>query len=514
MSDDVNIKQISARELYEESSRKRTSYLTRARYAAALTVPNLYPPDGSDGNTDYSNPYQSEGAKGVNNLANKMVLGLFPPNNTFFKMQLDPETKAKLEVPEAQIKEAMTIAEQAIIDNMEESGLRPKLVYLSKLSIVGGSAILYIPDEGDPEVFRLDCIAIKRDKKGNILEMIIKEGINMLTLDKKITDKLPKKDMSEEKIQGKKDLDIYTVIKRAGKKMIVWKEIEKVPMEETKASYKIEDCPYIFVPFVDTNEDYGRSYLEDYIGDLQSYEGLRQAQLEAAAESARIIYLLNPASVMSVKQVQRAKSGDVLVGIPDELQTLQNNKSMDMSVTYQVSQEIKNSLGVIFLLDSSVRRSGDRVTAEEIRTVSQELEVALGGIYSTLSTKVQNPMVRRYLIRCMKNGSIPSVFKDKFKVNIITGSAALGRGSEFNSLSTLLSTLQTVIGPDNYLQYMKPTEVISRLSYALGINTIGLIKTQEELAQEQQAAQQAQQEQTILEAEAPAAAQAQYNQGE
>lgn len=149
-------------------------------------------------------------------------------------------------------------------------------------------------------------------------------------------------------------------------------------------------------------------------------------------------------------------------------------------------------------------------TAEEIRTVSQELEVAMGGVYSTLS-KAQKTIVKLYMKRCMDKGSIPKELKSILKAEIITGTAALGRGTEFNAMSSFLSTLQQQLGPEIYIQYVKPQAIISKLAYAAGINPTEIVKSDEELQMEQQQAQQAQQQQTMLEAEAPEAAKAQYS---
>ena len=44
-------------------------------------------------------------------------------------------------------------------------------------------------------------------------------------------------------------------------------------------------------------------------------------------------------------------------------------------------------------------RSAERVTAEEVRYMAQELETALGGVYSILSQEFQYPFVNLLLGR-------------------------------------------------------------------------------------------------------------------
>ena len=72
---------MDAKKRYDKLAKSRNNYLNRAEEASRLTIPQLYTgqyDNDSDGNS-YPNPYQSLGARGVNNLANKIILTLFPP---------------------------------------------------------------------------------------------------------------------------------------------------------------------------------------------------------------------------------------------------------------------------------------------------------------------------------------------------------------------------------------------------------------------------------------------------
>ena len=268
--------------------------------------------------------------------------------------------------------------------------------------------------------------------------------------------------------------------------------IKDTKIKGTEGTYPTKDLPYIFVPFVDNGEDFGRSYVEDFIGDLQSYEGLRQSMLEAAAESARIIYLLSPNSTLSIKKLQSARSGDVLLGNLGDVGVLQADKSLDMSVTQKEADILRQDLALTFLLDSSVRRDAERVTAAEIRQVSQELEVALGGIYSTLSNTLQAPLVRLYMNRLVKKNKLNPILKNSVELEITTGSAALGRGTDFQTLTTFVGTLTQIAQTQGAGSFVNMEELIKRLAYSLDINTATLVTTEEERQAQQQAAQQAQ----------------------
>ena len=55
------------------------------------------------------------------------------------------------------------------------------------------------------------------------------------------------------------------------------------------------------------------------------------------------------------------------------------------------------------------------------------------------------------------------------------------------------------MGPEAIAKYINPEEVVKRLAAAQGIDVLNLVKTQQQLQQEQQALQQQQMDQTIAE---------------
>jgi len=74
---------------YNKLEMNRETYLERARDCAKLTIPTLFPDKGNNEATEYNTPYQSVGARGVMNLASKLMLALFPPHAPFFRLSVD-----------------------------------------------------------------------------------------------------------------------------------------------------------------------------------------------------------------------------------------------------------------------------------------------------------------------------------------------------------------------------------------------------------------------------------------
>ena len=89
-----------------------------------------------------------------------------------------------------------------------------------------------------------------------------------------------------------------------------------------------------------------------------------------------------------------------------------------------------------------------------------------------------------------KTGEIPKLPKDLVKPTIVAGVNALGRGQDRESLSMFLTTIAQTMGPEAIMQHINPEEVIKRLAAAQGIDVLNLVRSMQEIQQEQQAQQQ------------------------
>ena len=80
----------------------------------------------------------------------------------------------------------------------------------------------------------------------------------------------------------------------------------------------------------------------------------------------------------------------------------------------------------------------------------------------------------------------------------MAGVNALGRGQDRESLTAFLQTVAQTMGPEAIAKYIDPSEVIKRLATAQGIETLGLVKSEQQLQGEMQQQQQAMQQQELL----------------
>jgi hypothetical protein len=142
---------------YSQLESERDTFLERGREAARLTIPTLLPEEGHSSSSIYATPYQGIGARGVNNLASKLLLALLPPNSPFFRLTIDDFDLQQLAGDNrGQVEEGLARIERAAMSEIEGKSIRVPTFEALKLLIVTGNALVYMPKEGGMKVFRPD----------------------------------------------------------------------------------------------------------------------------------------------------------------------------------------------------------------------------------------------------------------------------------------------------------------------------------------------------------------------
>ena len=480
----------SAAHLYSVLEVERKVYLDRAIESAALTIPTLVPPHGHSSTTKYPTPYQSIGARGVNNLSSKLLLTLFPTNTPCFRSDIDQYTLERLGQDPAQkaaVDAKLAKRERAVQRKIETEAIRVSAFEGLKHLLVAGNAMLYLPKGGGMRVFTLRNFVIQRDPMDQVLDIVVKETVAPETLSAALREWLVAGTSKQPTAGRDKTLDLYTHVRFTGTNWEVYQEIKGQKVPGSTGTYPKDKSPWIPIRMNKiAGESYGRGFVEEYLGDLKSLEGLSQAIVEGAAAAAKILFLVSPNGTTHMEDLAKTESGGFANGNKDDVSVLQLEKYNDFRVALEASAKIEERLGFAFMLNSAVQRSGERVTAEEIRFMAQELESSLGGVYSVLSQELQLPLVTRLLFLMERAGELPTLPKGIVKPIIVTGLEALGRGNDLNKLDTFMSAVMNIpeaVSRVNWSDYM------TRRATALGIDTEGLIKTDAQVLQEQQQAQ-------------------------
>ena len=473
---------VSLKSRWTKLDSERSTVLDRAKECTELTIPSLLVDNTHSEQDTLSTPYQSLGARAVNNLASKLLLSLLPPNAPFFRFV--PDKLAMLEIEEQQegamlkIQEKLADLELGLAAQIEREALRVPIFESLKLLVATGNALIYRDKDEGTRVFNLNAYCVKRSPEGKLKEIITREQVEF--------DDLPE-GMTTDSSKGK-SIDLFTCVKWNGKSYDVYQEALELEVPGTRGTYTKKTLPYLPLRWTSIhNEDYGRGLVEQYLGDLRSLEGLAMSIVEASAAAAKVLFFVDPVGSTQISTVAKAASGAIIKGRSADVSTLQMDKSHDLNVAYQTMNDIQRRLASAFLLNESARRDAERVTAEEVRLMAGELEDALGGIYSILTQELQLPLIKSMMLTSkikFPEGLVEPV--------IVTGVEALGRGHDYNKLVQFSQTLQQLLGPEIFAQYTNVDAVIEQIGTSLGIETKGLIKSQEQIQQEQAQAMQQQ----------------------
>ena len=495
-----NMLQQSAKERYETLKQHREHFLDRAQECSELTIPSLVPPDGFHSSTDLYNPFQSVGARGVNNLASKLLLLLLPPNSPFFRLSIAGQAKKDLDEQKeikSEVEKSLATIEREVSSKIEQLALRVSVFEALKHLIVAGNVLTYLPKKGTMRVFPLTNFVCKRDASGNIVEIVIEETIHPTYLDGDTLERISQ----FEDYKPDEECELYThIYKLNDKEFYTCQEVKGVKIESSQGTYPVDSLPYQALRMVRVdNEDYGRGYVEEFLGDLKSLEGLSQSLVESAAASSKVVFMVRPNSVTRKKDLANTRNGDTITGSGDDVAVLQAQKQYDLQVVERSIAKLEERLSYAFLLNTAIQRDAERVTAQEIRYMAQQLETAMGGIYSLLSQEFQLPLVTILMKRMSQANEIPSLPKNSVKPTIITGVEALGRGNDLQKLREFVAEIANLaqVNPA-VVQSLNAQDLIKRIATGLGIDTEGLVKSDEELAQEQSAQEDAMQNQQMM----------------
>lgn len=478
---------------YEQLTTDREAYLRRGRECSLYTIPSLLPESGHNPTSDLPTPWQGIGAKGVNSLASKLLLSLFPPNAPFFRMLVDTQKIPDLErdpKKKTEYEEALAKYEERVTKYLETIGARVPLFEALKHVLVVGNVVVYAPPKRGVRIFHLDRYVLVRDGEGSLIELVIKESISPLMLPEKVRE-LP--ELAEYlKDSPEKNLDLYTHVKRIKPgRFVEYQEVCGREIPGSQGKYSAKASPWIALRGIRIDgESYGRSYVDEYLGDVRAAEGLSQSLVEGAAIVSKCLWGVDPASPVKPASLAKTRNGGFVVSRPDQIFAIRAEKNSDLAFAASQLERIESRLDGAFLSAASVQRDAERVTAEEVRIMAAELESTLGGMYSLLASELQLPLVQVLISQLEKTGALPELPEGYVTPTVITGLEALGRGHDLTRLRTAFGIAKEVLG-DTYIGVVNQNEALARIFLAAGIEKKGLLKDEEQLQAEQQAAQQA-----------------------
>ena len=491
-----------ASERYKQLTSGRSQFLDVAVECSELTLPYLVQRDDNvrGGTRNLKQPWQSVGAKAVVTLAAKLMLALLPPQTSFFKLQvrddklgedIEPEVRTELDL-------AFSKIERMVGDYIAASNDRVVVHQALKHLVVSGNALIFMGKDGLKH-YPLQRYVVNRDGNGNVLEIVTKELIS-----RKILGLEPKpaeypNDPNQNQGSDEDDAEVYTCVKRdtSSGRWIWYQEVDDQVIDGSQGSAPKNASPWLVLRFNTVDgEDYGRGRVEEFIGDLRSLNGLAQALVEGSSVASKVIFLVSPSATTKPQTLSKAGNGAIIQGRPEDVGVVQVGKTADFATASQVSQQLESRILDAFLV-LNIRHS-ERTTAEEVRMTQQELNEQLGGLFSLLTVEFLVPYLNRTLLVLNRNNTLPKLPKDIVRPKIVAGVNALGRGQDREALTMFVTTVAQTLGAEALMKYINPSEAIKSLAASQGIDTLNLIKSEQQLQQEMQAAQQQQMQASLV----------------
>ncbi|MGI9556486.1 MAG: portal protein, partial [Solirubrobacterales bacterium] len=311
-----------AKRRYEALTSTRQFFLDEARRSAELTIPALMPRatdirhQSKTKHEELVKPYQSLGARGVNNLSSKLLLTLLPPTTPFFRYEIDPKAFEEIENPQeeaqvrTQLQQKLSKREKQILKEVEVSGFRSKGYSVMRNLLVTGNMLAYLPPDGGAQLFPLNSYCVKRDGEGNVVELAYVEVLDRDSVPERISELLEDTEagvgvgnqsagtgeLPGSTEETRKTVELYTLVVRHGDRFTFHQELANgTEVPGTFGDIPVDESPWLVLRYTSIDgEDYGRSFVEEYRGDLAAHETISKALQFGAANAAKLVVLVAP----------------------------------------------------------------------------------------------------------------------------------------------------------------------------------------------------------------------------
>lgn len=492
--------------VFQLGNARRQAVVDMGRRMAELTIPEVMPPEGYHTGDNIPGNNQSIGSYCVNNLASKLMFQAHPPGLPMMNIEAveykvrqaadqDPELWANLQLGFAGLERAHR---QKLLTTTYTTVYTQ---YLKLLLIVGNGAWKHTR-LGFPTFYTPNDYVVRRDQDGLVRYGVTRNRVALQDLDREtrewILEQTP--DVMERLSQDEpQDIIIYTGVKLVGDDeddwhWQSWQEYhgEMIPGTDNESDYETPPIRFDWLIPV-PGEDWGKSYCEEYRGDLFACEAFASGLTDGAAMAAFMLLLVSPGSVTSLRQVRTAKNLSAIPGRAEDLSMFRTEKGADFQFVANTMEQVATRLSRAFLLQSSIQRSGERVTKEEIVRLGTELDQAMGGVYGSISVSIDRPSKLRFmLLHEEKNKDLPPLPKGVVEVQVTSGINAMGQANEATNLLEFGQGISAVFGPQGATAVLQKGDWTMRYAAAKGItHPSSLVKTDQQQADEMAQAQQA-----------------------
>lgn len=505
--------------LFQFEDDDRQTSLDLARLGAALTKPNLLKPRSDEPDEELPQAYQSIGSNGLTSISSKMMLSVFPVDIPWVVLDLPPAVRYDdgLSDDDKQLLlDELFIVEVTALSTLEASTATKRpgqqtydfrtQQYRTMLQVIGtGDALQKLTPDYRIKLFGRDSYVTRRDGSGGIMYHITVESIDPRSLSE---DQLDAIMLDITKLDGTRPADnlklLYTKVEWDPGEMewVTTQECNghRLPMINGDMEIREDISPYFSITFdLASDDNYGRGLPELNLGNLRSLNTLEERMLEILGIAAAAKPCIDKGSSVTPDDLMTEpgvpiENARVKNGVVQDIAWLGYNNSVSFSILTNGIERKTAELARVFQVEGGTLGNRDRVTRAEVVRLGNELDAALGGLYTFVAEGLQAPLMHRLLHQLRVDGLIKPFTNEHFDIVTTTGLAALSQQSSF---SRTLEFMQVIaqLGPD-VLQRIDMGVLIDVVARQNRITEPGLVKSDEQVAldQQQQLQQQAQAE--------------------
>lgn len=481
------------------------SLVMRAEQYARWTLAYLMadPEDSALSTTrpEVERDYQSMGAILVNSLGPKLATRLFPTQRPFFQIKLSYALMqdALKAASESEVKSQLARMEMDACQQLFVNASFSQLVLGAKHLIVTGNVLMFRDSKLKRSIaYGLQQYVVQRDGRGQALDIVLREYTYFDALDQETQWALratnPGKYANTAAApNGRLRVELYTRIQyvppvkeNSGARYIVSQEVDTTPVGDI-GSYPAHACPYQALTWnLLPGEHYGRGMVEDYAGDFAKASDESFALTLYGINTLKVVNLVASGSGTDVDKMAAAETGEWVAGTPNSVAAYEAGDANKIQVIMAELQEVFTRLSRAFLYSVN-QRDAERVTAYELQQAAQELEAALGGIYSSLAETWQVPLAHLLLLE-VNPGILRDIVSEDAKLNLSAGIPALGRSVDVQNILTAAQEAVAIVQPLIQLdRRIDPQKLLDVIYAGQSVDTSVLFKSDEQIAQEQKA---------------------------
>ena len=410
----------------------------------------------------------------------------------FFTVAMTPEAQLKVEqeigednagVMQEQVRDATSKLEKVAMRNLKLTAYRPIAILACKHLIVTGNALLRRMPTGERVLYPVNRYGVRRDILGKEIEVVLCDKKMFSTFSEEMQAMI----LSVHGATKPEDIvELLTHYIRDGKRWAIRQEAEGVGIGEVLYQSD-EDFDLLVLDWtLHPGEHYGRGLVEDHAATFHNIDVTNEAIIDLMAIIADIKFFVRPGSPLShdLAALNSAPRGTYWPGNADDISIPEMRARGDLSTMIEVVSRWESELSQAFL--KSTVRDAERVTAQEIRMVANELESAFGGLYSQLAMSWQQKEAD-YAISKVNFSKEVGDMGDMFEVVVTTGLESLSREGQIDNLRLAIGDLQMMeVVPDDIKGAIHPLRFAKFVFTNRSVDLKAFLNTQEEMQANQE----------------------------